>query len=1659
MPFIGDAGQVSNIYEKNYADTTLRIVEGDAMYQSYNPDDSHYKLITTLADVSNVGATTVRTIEFGNVITGFTTTTKAGIVNTEPIHTLDVGSNVYIDDAGTDKIVTTGPVKADQFKGESATITNSVTTRDVIVDRVYAKTNGSIDVESNVGILNTAPVHTLDIGANVQIDEYGSNTFYTSGNVYAEHFKSSNITVSGGIEAPDFIVDDINPRTTHFVNFTSNVGVLNTAPVHTLDIGANVQIDEYGSNTFYTSGNVYAEHFKSSNVTVSGGIEAPDFIVDDINPRTTDFVNFTSNVGVLNTAPVHTLDIGANVQIDEYGSNTFYTSGNVHATKYTGEEISLTGVIVASDFVLSGGSQAVPTPKLQVISEVNPGIGETAFSSDRTMTLSNTTTGLDTTIIRSITAYSNIIGDNVTAVTTNSNLIGDNVTAVTVNSNLIGDNVTAVTVNSNLIGDNVVTTTITALTTNSNVVGDNVTAVTVNSNLIGDNVVTTTITALTTNSNVVGDNVTAVTVSSNLIGDNVTAVTVSSNLIGDNVVTTTITALTTNSNVVGDNVTAVTTNSNLIGDNVTAMTVSSNLIGDNVVTTTITALTTNSNVVADNVNSVTIRSNLIGNNVITTNDITGGTTLYVKESTKRVGINKSNPTKALDVTGEIECSSDLTVGGDLVVNGVTTTVNTTTLSVQDKIIEIGKDNTSGTTDLGIIMSRPTSNVAIFYNEGVDKLQIGHTTSLPSDSDITLDASNKLDVNIQGDLDVGTSNLYVDVSASRVGILTSTPGYTLDVRGTANVGAFTATSGNLSGDLVVDTNTLKVNSSTNRVGILTTAPGFTLDVRGTANVGAFTATTIAGNGASITAINAGNITTGILSRPIDTSTGVFTGDVTISGSAFIGSSTRGLKSVTGSYGTVQTTGAGAGNYEGYSIDGRYVFMSADNNACGIYNDLDNEWMIYCARNAGTRLYYNGAQKLETNNGGVTVTGTVSATAGSFTGQIYTTGAFYTDGNRSVIRGGSPTLYFRDTDGNSAMIHNNGNLLYVLRGGNDTETWSQVNSQWPWIFNLANNDSTCGGNLYVNGGTVTATTFSGNATSATTAGTCTGNAASADTAAACSGNAATATKVYATGRDSTNSTHYLTFVDSHVNGNRSIYQDNGLTYNPSTGTITATTFSGNATSASQVNNSLTPGAFLTGSSFNGSTARTFAVDATSGHTGDKVMARDSSGDTHCRLFRSTYQNQSTISGAIAYRVSTSDNYIRFCSDKGAIRGFLDVPTRTGGSASGTWGINITGSSASCTGNSATATTAAACTGNSATASAVTGKSSISKTALTAGANDYHLELYSGNTGNANKEISLRFHQGSQWWYSMRVRAGGFYFTDGASSTTVPMTASQLTLTGTWQAGSYYRLMGYNTGKQIHFSYNDGTWVSDNNKILFGVGGTQASGTGVYTERMRIANNGYVGVNQTNPTYMMHVNGSMYYAGGGNYGSDDRIKYNEQNVSNALTLISQLQPQKYEKIVEVPRSAEGHWIPTDEEWENVKDEYEYDNEYGFIAQDVRNIPELSFLVTGEETRTDTKIITLEEYSNLATEQQNTYSLSYVNDESAVITPGEYSNLTPEESDSYSVGYTKQFETETPLGLNYNGIFVVAVAAIQELKSENDTLKSQLASVLARLDALENA
>lgn len=67
------------------------------------------------------------------------------------------------------------------------------------------------------------------------------------------------------------------------------------------------------------------------------------------------------------------------------------------------------------------------------------------------------------------------------------------------------------------------------------------------------------------------------------------------------------------------------------------------------------------------------------------------------------------------------------------------------------------------------------------------------------------------------------------------------------------------------------------------------------------------------------------------------------------------------------------------------------------------------------------------------------------------------------SRLVLRGTSPTLYLRDTDHRSGMIHMNSNIMYFLNAsGNDSETWVQQNGQnWCLQLNMNNNDATFGG----------------------------------------------------------------------------------------------------------------------------------------------------------------------------------------------------------------------------------------------------------------------------------------------------------------------------------------------------------------------------------------------------------------------------------------------------------------------------------------------------------------------------------------------------------------------------------------------------------------------
>lgn len=88
-----------------------------------------------------------------------------------------------------------------------------------------------------------------------------------------------------------------------------------------------------------------------------------------------------------------------------------------------------------------------------------------------------------------------------------------------------------------------------------------------------------------------------------------------------------------------------------------------------------------------------------------------------------------------------------------------------------------------------------------------------------------------------------------------------------------------------------------------------------------------------------------------------------------------------------------------------------------------------------------------------------------------GNFAVQGTMQTSGNGLTIRGGSPTVYFRDTDHRSAMIHVNSNTFHILRGaGNDSEAWETVNGRWPLTINLENNEMSVGGAINAENGNI-------------------------------------------------------------------------------------------------------------------------------------------------------------------------------------------------------------------------------------------------------------------------------------------------------------------------------------------------------------------------------------------------------------------------------------------------------------------------------------------------------------------------------------------------------------------------------------------------------------
>jgi len=152
--------------------------------------------------------------------------------------------------------------------------------------------------------------------------------------------------------------------------------------------------------------------------------------------------------------------------------------------------------------------------------------------------------------------------------------------------------------------------------------------------------------------------------------------------------------------------------------------------------------------------------------------------------------------------GGLYASGNAIIGGNLTVNGTTTTVNSTNSLVADPLIELNTGATSNANDLGFIMERGSTgnNAAIIWDESEDKFKVGTTTNTGADT---------------GNLTVTTGTLIANIEGNVTGNVTGSSGSTTGNAATATALETARNIGGVSFNGTGDINLPGVNTAGNQ----------------------------------------------------------------------------------------------------------------------------------------------------------------------------------------------------------------------------------------------------------------------------------------------------------------------------------------------------------------------------------------------------------------------------------------------------------------------------------------------------------------------------------------------------------------------------------------------------------------------------------------------------------------------------------------------------------------------------------------------------------------------------------------------------------------------------------------------------------------------------
>ena len=238
----------------------------------------------------------------------------------------------------------------------------------------------------------------------------------------------------------------------------------------------------------------------------------------------------------------------------------------------------------------------------------------------------------------------------------------------------------------------------------------------------------------------------------------------------------------------------------------------------------------------------------------------------------------------------------------------------------------------------------------------------------------------------------------------------------------------------------------------------------------------------------------------------------TGIATAHGGFYVGNAAQLKTSISGNDTIINESGAGE--------------LKVQTSKLSLQNEAGSSDMITATQGGAVVINHNGSEVVTTKVGGLTVTGDVTAT--TFTGNI--TGDVTGTTNQITVADES-------TDTTCFPI-----FSVSATGDIEPKTGS----------NLAFNSNT---------GQLTATSFSGSASGLTNVPS-TSLVGTLPTLDGSNLTSVDANRIKLTETNTTNAVHYLTFVDT-VSGNEDLRTDTGITWNPSTNILSATTFQGNCT----------------------------------------------------------------------------------------------------------------------------------------------------------------------------------------------------------------------------------------------------------------------------------------------------------------------------------------------------------------------------------------------------------------------------------------------------------------------------------------------------------------